>query len=211
MTKVFAPALSLDASGTIGDAITFSKWKGRHYIRQRVIPANPKSGLQVGFRSMFRFLAQNWAALTAPNKATWNDLADAAVISNFNAYMGNNQDRWRRFNSPTVQTPATETDAVGTYTAGTPAATGGVASVVIAHTIDLLINENWGLMIFKGTTGFNTALSNCVAVILSDTVDVAYSFLDSPLSAATYYYNCRLFTLDGVLGPELGEISAAAT
>ncbi len=211
MTKVFAPALSLDASGTIGDAITFSKWKGRHYIRQRVIPANPKSGLQVGFRSMFAFLAQNWAALTAPNKATWNDLADAAVISNFNAYMGANQDRWRRFNSPTVQTPATETDSVGTYTAGTPAATGGVASIVIAHTIDLLINENWGLMIFKGTTGFSTALSNCVAVILSDTVDVAYSFLDSPLAAATYYYNCRLFTLDGVMGPELGEISAAAT
>lgn len=211
MTKVFGPALSLDASGTIGDAITFSKWKGRNYIRERVIPSNPRSGLQVGFRSMFRFLAQNWDALTAPEKATWNDLADAAVISNFNAYISQNQQRWRRFTAPTQDTPASEAGAVGTYTAGTPAATGGVASVSIAHTIDNVLNQNWGLMIFKGGTGFSTALSNCVAIILSDTLSIEYTWLDSPLVAATYYYNCRLFTDDGVLGPEIGEISAAAT
>lgn len=211
MTKVFAPALSLDASGTIGDAIVFSKWKGRHYIRQRVIPANPKSGLQVGFRSMFRFLAQNWAALTAAEKATWNDLADAAVISNFNAYMGANQDRWRRFNSPTQDTPATEAGTVCDFVGGsTPAATGGVASITIDTTTGV-INQNWGLMIFKSTTGFSTALSNCVAVILADVTITAYTWLDSPLAAATYYYNTRLITDDGVLGPELGEITAAAT
>lgn len=211
MTKVFAPALSLDASGTIGDAITFSKWKGRNYIRERVIPANPRSGLQVGFRSMFAFLAQNWAALTPTEKATWNDLADAAVISTFNAYMAKNQNRWRRFTSPTQDTPATEVGTVCDFVGGsTPGATGGVSSVVIDMTTGV-INENWGLMIFKAGTGFSTALSNCVAVILGDVTITAYSWLDSPLAAATYYYNTRLFTDDGVLGPELGEISAAAT
>ena len=211
MTKVFAPALSLDASGTIGNAITFSKWKGRNYIRERVIPANPRSGLQVGFRSMFKFLAQNWAALIASEKASWNDLADASVISEFNAYMAQNQNRWRRFNSPTQETPATETGTVCDFVGGsTPGATGGVASIVIDTTLGVL-NENWGLMIFKSTTGFSTALSNCVAVILANVTLTEYTWLDSPLAAATYYYNTRLITDDGVLGPELGEISAAAT
>lgn len=211
MTKVFAPALSLDASGTIGNAITFSKWKGRNYIRERVIPANPKSGLQVGFRSMFAFLAQNWAALTAAEKATWNDLADASVISNFNAYMAANQNRWRRFNGPTQDTPATEVGTVCDFVGGsTPAATGGVASIVIDMTTGV-INQNWGLMIFKGLTGFSTALSNCVAVILGDVTITAYSWLDSPLAAGAYFYNTRLFTDDGVLGAEIGEITASAT
>ncbi len=211
MTKVFAPALSLDASGTIGNAIVFSKWKGRNYIRERVIPANPRSGLQVGFRSVFAFLAQNWAAIGASEKASWNDLADASVISNFNAYMAANQRRWRRFVGVTQETPAAEVGTVCDFVGGsTPAATGGVSSIVIDLTTGV-INDNWGVLIFKGGTGFTTALSNCVAAILADTTITAYSWLDSPLSAATYYYNTRLFTLDGVLGPELGEISAAAT
>lgn len=211
MTKVFAPALSLDASGTIGDAITFSKWKGRNYIRERVIPANPKSGLQVGFRSMFKFLAQNWAALTTVEKATWNALADASVISEFNAYMAANQNRWRRFNSPTQDTPATEAGTVCDFVGGaTLAATGGVSSISIDWTTGV-INQNWGVLIFKGTTGFSTALSNCIAAVLSDVTITAYSFLDSPLTAGAYFYNSRLFTDDGVLGAELGEITASAT
>lgn len=210
MVKVFGPALSLDASGTIGDAIVFSKWKGRHYIRERVIPANPRSGLQVGFRSMFGFLAAAWDALSAADKDTYNDIADSMAISPFNAYVRFNQRRWRNFKAPSNATPATETGSVGTFTAGTPAATGGVASVTIDWTIDNVLGDNWGLMIFKGSTGFNTALSNCVAVRWSADAN-PQSWLDSPLDAATYYYNTRLFTDDGVLGAELGEISAAAT
>lgn len=211
MVKVYGPGFSLDASGTLADALVYSKWKGRNYIRERVIPANPKSGLQVGYRSMFKFLAQNWDAIAAADKASYDDLADAAIVSRFNAYVSANQKRWRNFKAPSNNVAAAESDAIGTYTAGTPAATGGVASVVIAHTIDNALNENWGLMIFKGLTSFSTALSNCVAIILSDTLSVEYTWLDSPLDAGTYYYNTRLFTLEGLLGAEIGEISAAAT
>ena len=41
MVKVYGPMMSLDATGTIGKTATFSKWKGRNYVRQRVVPANP--------------------------------------------------------------------------------------------------------------------------------------------------------------------------
>ena len=41
MVKVAAPMLSLEASGTIANSMTFSKWKGRPYVRTRVTPALP--------------------------------------------------------------------------------------------------------------------------------------------------------------------------
>jgi len=210
MVKLYGPAFSLDASGTIGDAITFSKWKGRHYARERIVPANPKSGLQVGFRSMFSFLAQNWAALSAPNKASYETLADSMAISPFNAYVRMNQKRWRNFKAPSHATPATETGSVGTFTAGTPAATGGVASVSIDWEIDNVVGDNWGLAIFKGDTAFSSGISNCVACRLADDA-VAQAWVDSPLDPGTYYYQTRLFTDDGVLGAELGEINGTAT
>jgi len=42
MAKVTGPLMSMDASGKLGDAIVFSKWKGINYVRQYVIPANPE-------------------------------------------------------------------------------------------------------------------------------------------------------------------------
>lgn len=43
MAKVSAPFLSLDASGTVASTLTASKWKGRNYMRLRIVPANPQS------------------------------------------------------------------------------------------------------------------------------------------------------------------------
>lgn len=210
MVKLFAPAMSLDADGTIGKAMTFSKWKGRNYLRKSSTPANPRTGLQVGVRAMFKFLTENWSALSIADKATYAAAAAAAAISPFNEYVALNMKRWKRFQPPSMATPSTETGTVGDVGFLTPAATGGVASILIQWGFAGAIEDNWGLMIFKGTTGFSTALTNCVAVRLSTNPAVIYDWLDSPLVPATYYYNSRLFTDDGVLGPELGEISAAA-
>lgn len=46
MSKVSGPLMSMDASGKLADAIVFSKWKGRNYVRQLVIPYNPQSASQ---------------------------------------------------------------------------------------------------------------------------------------------------------------------
>ena len=46
MAKVTGGLLSLSSSGSIADTLTFSKWKGRPYVRQRVVPANPQSTAQ---------------------------------------------------------------------------------------------------------------------------------------------------------------------
>lgn len=46
MAKVSGPLLSMDASGQIGKAMVFSKWKGRNYVRNYVRPANPQTPAQ---------------------------------------------------------------------------------------------------------------------------------------------------------------------
>lgn len=43
--------MSLDASGSVAGALTFAKWKGRNYVRQLVIPANPRTSGQQTTRS----------------------------------------------------------------------------------------------------------------------------------------------------------------
>jgi hypothetical protein len=58
MAKVNGPFMSLSASGTFADTLTASIWKGRPYMRQRVIPANPQTALQLAVRRVMGALAK---------------------------------------------------------------------------------------------------------------------------------------------------------
>lgn len=208
MVKVAGPAFSMDASGKLGGALVFSKWKGRNYIRSLVKPANPQSGGQVGMRSMFRFLSQNWAALTTVQKATWDDLADAGIISPFNAFMQQNQARWRNFLTPTISWPATESGTAALTP--TIVATGGLRQVSIAYST-ATINDNWGLNIFRDpVTAFTPAWTNCVQSVLFNTTGGA-TWVDTPLDPGTYYYRYMTFTDDGVKDLIVAEDSAVVT
>jgi hypothetical protein len=208
MVKVAGPAFSLDASGALGDAIVYSKWKGRPYVRERVIPSNPRSAGQVAMRAMLTWLAQQWDAQSAADKLTWDDPADAEVISAFNAFTKNGLGRWRNFTPPgtAYPVPGTGTEAsINDWTV-----TGGVRSITFDQTITT-VNDNWGTLLFRSTTSsFTTAWNNLIAVILADDL-VAHHFVDSPLDPATYYYNCRNFTYDGLLGVQQTEQNAVAS
>ena len=105
MVKLRGPLFSFDASGTVGNAITFSKWKGRPYARQRVIPSNPKTAGQVAVRSMLRFLTQAWAGLGTTPKGSWAERAAQSAISPFNAYVSLNQLRFREYLTPSQADP----------------------------------------------------------------------------------------------------------
>lgn len=63
MAKVSAPFLSLDASGTVASTLTASKWKGRNYMRLRIIPANPQTADQQEVRSILGTLAKSVTAV----------------------------------------------------------------------------------------------------------------------------------------------------
>jgi len=199
MVKVTAPAMSLDASGTLAGALVFSKWKGRNYVRERVIPANPKSGGQVGVRSMFKFLTQIWAGLSAANKATWESRADDMVVSPFNAFVSYNQNRWRNFQTPAKEDPATDT---GTPPgASTGVATPGVRAMSLVIT-DHASAPDWGYAIFRAlTTSFTLAWDNCIAVVPWDNGGTT-TYIDSPLEPDEYFYNYIGFMATGLEGSD---------
>ncbi|HUT11236.1 MAG TPA: hypothetical protein VMY42_12115 [Thermoguttaceae bacterium] len=209
MVKVNAPAMSLDASGSLAGALVFSKWKGRNYVRQLVRPANPKLPKQVSVRAMFKFLSQVWKLSVKPSyEGSWEDLAKASVISPFNAYMQKNIRRWREFNAPSMEYPATEdgTEPVAVLTS----ATGAVRHIDVLFTITTL-NDVWGVMLFRSPTGtFTPSFANCIAVLeVDDTGELVYT--DSNLAAGEYFYDARFFTKAGLLGDEEGEVSGTAT
>lgn len=206
MARVTGPLLSLSASGKLADAMVFSRWKGRPYVRQLVIPANPKSGGQTGMRSMFAFLSQNWSGIGATPQATWEELAEAAAVAPFNSFMKLNLLANRNFLSPYQDYPRAgiqTIDAIDEFDA-----TAGERQITIRLT-DLDVNQdNWGFLIFKSTTtGFTPAFDNLAAVILSNGGNDVF-FVDTPLVPDTYYYDAKPFTKDGVLGSLDGEINA---
>lgn len=197
MAIVKGPAMSLDASGSLAGAIVFSKWKGRNYIRQLVTPANPRSGAQTGFRASMKFLAQNWATLSALSQATWEDRATDMIVSPFNAFTSYNQLRWRNFLTPTHEDPAAEISTPAT--APTGAAVAGVRMATITLT-DSGTPPDWGYLLFRSqTTGFTPAISNAIALFPWD-VAGATVYIDTPLDPGTYYYRSRGFNDDGIAG-----------
>lgn len=208
MVKVNAPCLSLAASGKLGGAIVYSIWRGRPVVRTLVTPANPQSAMQTGIRAMFAFLSQNWVGLSSGQQADWQDRADSLVASPFNGYMSYNMSRWRSFLAPSKLDPAAEDDAVGTGVAWSP--TGGVRQVTIGYQIANL-NQNWGLIYFRSPTAlFTPSLSNVIAIVLGDDTN-AHTYVDSPLTAGTYYYDCMRFSDAGLLHTADGEQSAVVS
>jgi len=194
MVKVHAPMMSLSASGTLGDAITFASWKGRAYVRERVIPSNPKTGAQIGRRAMFRFLTQDWVNVIAGERATWQDIADQLVASPFNAYVSSNMAFWHNFLTPTRATPATRT--------GTPSDNALTAAVWQENRIKLslagaALGDASGIAIFAALGAAVTpAVGNCV-LCEQDLTIAAHDIFWTPPTVAEYTFDTICFADDG--------------
>lgn len=205
MVKVNGPMFSLDASGTLADAITFSRWKGRPYVRERVIPSNPRSGAQVGRRAMFTYLSQEWAAIIASAKATWQDLADELVASPFNAYVSENMKRWHNFLTPTTNYPAAEINAESDETLS--AATWEENRIRLDSEITV-INQAWGTVIYAQLAGAVTpTVGTAIILVAHDTIDTFETFWTPP-SVGTWHFDMTPFTGDGIIGAATGAVNA---
>ncbi len=209
MATVKGPLFSLDASGTIGGSVVFSKWKGRNYVRRHAIPSNPKSGGQLSVRAMMRFLSQYWGTLDTAEKADWETRAAVTNISPFNAYIAYNMDRWGREEYPTQQDPAGEANTPGTLTG--EGATAGVRSITIVDTVSVLA-DNWGIMLYRSIdTGFTPSRNNMYRIMVAVSA-AEFTFLDTAVDVGVpYYYRGRAITDDGVAGTLWAEITATPT
>jgi hypothetical protein len=86
MARVVGPLMSIDASGSIAHTMVFSKWKGRNYVRERIIPFNPKKEKQVNVRTALTLLVNYWKTQTAPQKLAWDNYAKGLELSGFNLF-----------------------------------------------------------------------------------------------------------------------------
>jgi len=207
MARVTGPLMSIDASGTLAGAIVFAKWRGRNYVRRHAIPANPRSPAQLAARSIIAFLGAVWKSLTAPNQATWLPGAESLKISAFNEYIRINARNWRDGFAPSQETPATRIETVATPITGVPVVSGRQVQVPIGSVSG---GDNWGLVLCRSlVTGFTPSPSNAVAIV------PAAGFLDAitdgPLAPGTYFYNCFIFSIDGLIGAAGGEDEAVVT
>jgi len=194
--------MSLDASGSIAGALVFSKWKGRQYVRQLVVPSNPKSAAQKGFRAMFKFLAQVWAGIGASPQATWDARAEQGIISAFNAFMGYNQARWRNFYMPSQEDPAAEASTTPSAPTLVVVPGKGQATVNITHGATA---PDWGYTVHRHAGAGDAASEvNAVGVIEIDGSGDG-QFTDLEVPAGVWYYRAVGFNTDGKKG-----ISSAA-
>lgn len=90
MVRLTGPVFSLDASGSIANTITYSKWKGINYARQRVVPYNPKSAYQTGIRDTITkgvFYWQGTDYVPTAQQTWWNTYAEGTGMSGFNRFL----------------------------------------------------------------------------------------------------------------------------
>ena len=121
-TIIFSPIIS-EARGKVSDVV-FSVWKGRPYIRQRVIPANPQSAAQTLVRNSLSRVVQLWQSIEVQLKAVWNTYASGYQMSGFNMYMRQNRAQ-EQATSALAMTPANaDIDAPATFTLSNNSTTG---------------------------------------------------------------------------------------
>ena len=205
MVKVRGPMFSLGASGTLADAVTFSIWKGRPYVRERVIPSNPKSGAQTGRRGMLRFLSQAWASVAAVDQATFQDLADEMVAAPFNAYIGLNLRNWHNFLPPSKTFLRPEV--------GTPSDNALTAAVWEENRIKLslagtALGDAWGIVLFAKEAGAVTPAVGNAILVEPDTTIAAHDVFWTPPTVATWHFNSIAFADDGAQAAASGAQSA---
>lgn len=188
-----APLFGLDASGSIGGAITFAKWRGRTYARVKGTPSNPRSGGQLANRSMMRFLAEKFALLSAGNKATFNALAAQGNFSLFNAYTRFNMKRWKQWQDPLIQVG----QAAGTAPVmGALTATGGVGQISVSQVITT-VNDIQGMLVAISLTNGFTPAKTDIKYVANYTVSPIAVIVDR-LAAGTWYVRTAGFTTGGL-------------
>lgn len=90
MAKVSLPLLAVRATGTVGKSLTFGNWKGINYVRERVIPANPRTTAQSAQRDLFAFVVSAWQRAPAAVQNAYIASAKSADMTGFNLFTKRN-------------------------------------------------------------------------------------------------------------------------
>lgn len=90
MAKVKSPLLSISARGQVGKSQVYGSWRGVPYVRQHVVPANPRSAEQTLTRGTFNGLVQLFKLFGALSVAPWAAAAKGKPFTDRNALISSN-------------------------------------------------------------------------------------------------------------------------
>lgn len=206
MATVQGPLMSMEASGKLAGAIVFGKWKGRPTVRSLVTPANPKTAAQTAVRALTSFCGANWSNVAAPDQALWLSLAEQGKISNFNAFMQQNSNRFTQFTMPRVS----PTEAAGTVPVlGVQTLTPGVGEFRVSQAITTP-NNIWGIVVCASQTiGFTPGRTNVRAMAYGLASPIAVTILG--LAAGTWYVRTAGFNEGGSASAFVAEGNVVVT
>lgn len=186
MSKVRAPLLSWGAGGQIAKTQVYSQWKGRPYVRQYVVPANPNSPGQQLTRNTFRYLNRLWQYLPAGALGAWKLYAQNQRYTDRNG--------WLSVNNPLLRTKTDLTDAILSIGAGSGivaqgmTATPGAGSITVALTAPELptgwtIVNAWAMAV----ASVNPQVSDVYDAVSGFDASTPYSIELSGLTASQEY------------------------
>jgi len=92
--RVTGALFSMSASGTIGKAVTYGKWKGRPWARVWFIPENPQTAKQVNVRYAMTLMVGSWSVAVQGQKDEWDAYAVPFGMSGFNKYVSRGMDAY---------------------------------------------------------------------------------------------------------------------
>lgn len=110
----FSPLIA-GMSGKTADAVTAS-WKGRAYVRKRVIPANPNTAAQQTVRDSMGRLSPLWRSLESQIKAVQDDYAVNEALSGWNWFVRSNRVLEETYESGLITPPNTDIEAPASIT-----------------------------------------------------------------------------------------------
>lgn len=192
------PAMSLQASGTLGGILTFSHTRRGAIVRAAQHLPRTSSIAQVNVQSMNRFLTEQWSSIATSDQQTFGPIAAAKNTTLYHGYLSHNMTRWRNNLGPTIvypDSPGLQGGVFNVFT-GTP----GVASIELY--VDITTPESIWATIIRHQVGSSPSLTSKSAVRVNENPAPApYSFtwLHSPLPSGNHYYRIQNFSLGGQL------------
>jgi len=202
MVKTRGPLQSLSASGSIGDAVTYSNWKGRHYTKTKSLPKDPRTDQQTAGRFMMGWLSKQWNQLTADQQATWGLQPGKTRIPEYNHFLEVNLKRLTANLAPTQAWPATEAGTPPTWLAPTLPGN-GIVHALLCLPFFTVPADAWGLAIYLSTDAACLPINTNLAALQRLTVAWFGLVTITPLAPMKYYYRARAFTNDGKWGDPL--------
>lgn len=197
MVRTSAPLFSLDASGSIANALEYFTLNGRTCCRKYKVPRNPNTPAQQTIRITNSFLSGQWQAIVPADRATFGQRAVERGIAPYHEYLSYNMLRWNSQRPPSKSWPATEDDTLPTTIGENVLNFFGTSKIFWAWQATL--EQSWATIAYLRST-IGTPSREDLRWFISNNNPVGYTLLGPPMPSGTYYAYTRHFTRLGNQG-----------